>query len=412
MFPPPEPFVVPKRVVSSHATRPTVLGIGIGQLVNWGVLYYAFGVLLLPVEQALDVAEWKVAGAFSLSLLVSAIVAPTLGHAIDRGRGPLLMTAGGFGTAALLAIWAAFPSLLTLYVVWAGLGLCMAAVLYEPAFAMVGRFVEQPSDRLKALAVVTVFGGLSSTVFLPLTAMLVHAIDWRGAVVALALLVAVTTLVVSRAAYTIARRAPPTSKPPAISSGAPSSGSPPGFGSVLFVFGSATLAHAALTTTLVSSLAARGISATSAAFLGGLMGVMQVFGRTLMMHGSLSGSPARLTVISLVLQSAGMALLAVGPSASILGLGISIFAIGSGLTTLVRPYLLQTLFAIERSGYLNGLLARVQQLARAAAPIAAVGIGSKAGYGVLFAIFAVHFGVLALIWQRSSPIPEPERTAS
>ena len=117
-------------------------------------------------------------------------------------------------------------------------------------------------------------------------------------------------------------------------------------------------------------------------------------------------------MISLALQSAGMALLAIGPSAPVLGLGIGIFAIGSGLTTLVRPYLVQTLFAIERSGYLNGLLARVQQLARAAAPIAAVGIGSAVGYGVLFAIFAVHFAVLALMWQRASPVPEPKQTVS
>jgi hypothetical protein len=390
-----------------------VLGIGVGQLVNWGVLYYAFGVLLLPVQQTLEVPQWMVAGAFSLALLVSAAIAPTIGHAIDRGHGPLIMTAGGFATAVLLGIWAAFPSIATLYLVWAGLGLCMASVLYEPAFAMVGRFVEQPTDRLKALAVVTVFGGLASTVFLPLTAMLVRSLEWRGAVAVLAVLVALSTIVVSRAAHTIARRAPIAADSPAGDrlSSIPT-GRPPGFGAVLFVFGSATLAHAALTTTLVSSLAARGISATTAAFLGGLMGLMQVFGRTLLMHGSLSGSPARLTVISLALQSAGMALLAVGPSAPLLGLGIGIFAIGAGLTTLVRPYLVQTLFAIERSGYLNGLLARVQQLARAAAPIAAVGIGSAVGYGVLFALFAVHFGVLALAWQRASPVPEPKRTVS
>lgn len=386
-----------------------MLGIGVGQLVNWGVLYYAFGVLLLPVEQTLGVPQWMVAGAFSVSLLVSAAIAPTIGRAIDRGHGPGIMTAGGFGTAVLLGLWAAFPSLAMLYVAWAALGLCMASVLYEPAFAMVGRFVENPEERLRALAVVTLFGGLSGTVFLPLTAMLVRSLEWRGAVAVLAVLVALSTLVVSQAAYSIARRAqrPPTAAASAASAGA-SGGTPPGFGSVLFVFGSATLAHAALTTTLVSSLAARGITATTAAFLGSIMGLMQVVGRSLMLHGSLSGSPARLTVISLVLQSIGMALLAVGHSALVLGVGLALFAIGSGLTTLVRPYLVQTLFEIERSGYLNGLLARVQQLARSAAPIAAVSLGSAIGYGVLFAIFAVLFGALALAWQRSSPIPEPE----
>ena len=110
-----------------------------------------------------------------------------------------------------------------------------------------------------------------------------------------------------------------------------------------------------------------------------------------------------------------MALIAVGPSAAIAGVGIAIFSIGSGLTTLVRPYLVQTVFSIERSGYLNGLLARAQQLARAGGPVAAVAIGAAIGYGVLFAIFALHFALLALIWRRKERVrhlpPRPAREA-
>jgi hypothetical protein len=388
-------------------SRRLVMGIGVGQLVNWGVLYYAFGVLLLPVQRTLAVPQWVVAGAFSLALLVSAAVAPRVGHAIDRGRGPFIMAMGGFAAAALLGVWAAIPSIATLYLAWAGLGLCMASVLYEPAFAMVGRFIERPPDRLRALAVVTVFGGLASTVFLPLTAILIRALEWRLAVGVLAILVALTTIVVSRTARTMARQSPVTAAGANDADAASPPVRPEGFGSIILVFASATLAHAALTTTLVSALAARGISATTAAFLGSLMGVMQVFGRTLLMHGALSGSPARLTAISLALQAAGMALLAVSSSTVLVGAGIAIFAVGSGVTTLVRPYLVQTVFAIERSGYLNGLLARAQQLARAGGPIAAVAVGSAVGYGVLFALFAVHFGVLALTWRRTAALPAP-----
>ena len=45
------------------------LALGIGQLVNWGVLYYAFGVLMVPLERDLGVGRSVVAGAFSLALL-------------------------------------------------------------------------------------------------------------------------------------------------------------------------------------------------------------------------------------------------------------------------------------------------------------------------------------------------------
>jgi hypothetical protein len=54
-----------------------VIALGIGQCVNWGVLYYAFAVLLLPVEAELGAERWIVTGAFSLALLLSAIAAPS-----------------------------------------------------------------------------------------------------------------------------------------------------------------------------------------------------------------------------------------------------------------------------------------------------------------------------------------------
>src|SRR5688572_19182314 len=116
----------------------SVVVLGIGQCVNWGVLYYAFAVLLLPVEGDLAVPRWVVTGAFSLALLMSAVLAPTIGRWCDRGDGPLVMQAGGFTAACLLCLWAVAPNVATLYVTWTGLGLCMAATLYEPAFAIVG----------------------------------------------------------------------------------------------------------------------------------------------------------------------------------------------------------------------------------------------------------------------------------
>ena len=45
------------------------------------------------------------------------------------------------------------PAVLTLYIVWAGIGVCMAATLYEPAFVIVGRAYDDPTRRLRALAV-------------------------------------------------------------------------------------------------------------------------------------------------------------------------------------------------------------------------------------------------------------------
>ena len=375
-----------------------VVAIGIGQLINWGVLYYAFGVLLLPMEAALDAPQWVVAGAFSLALLVSAACAPGFGRAIDRGRGPLLMVAGGTAAALLLGVLAAAPSLATLYLTWAGLGACMAATLYEPAFAIVGRGFTHVGERLRALALVTIFGGLASTAFLPLTALLVTRGGWRGATAALAAAMIVSTLVVWWSLPPIETSAPAAA---AVASDVHER-APRGFGVVLAAFGSASLAHAALTTTLVPALGERGVPATMAALLGGSMGLMQLPGRALMMHGRLSASPSSLLITSLGLQGGGMLLLGLAGSAPAIGLGVAVFAAGAGLATLVRPYLVQTLFAMSRAGYLNGLLARAMQLARAGGPVAAVAIGSWLGYRWLYGLLAIHFAALAWAWRRAS----------
>jgi uncharacterized membrane protein (UPF0136 family) len=77
----------------------------------------------------------------------------------------LLIQADGIIAGAVLVAWTFMPGVLMLYGAWAGLGLCMAATLYEPAFVIVGRAYDDPARRVRAPAAVTLFGGLASTVF-------------------------------------------------------------------------------------------------------------------------------------------------------------------------------------------------------------------------------------------------------
>src|SRR5262245_51264005 len=179
----------------------SIWAIGCGQLVNWGVLFFAYSVLLVPLQIAFDAPRWLVAGAFSLGLLVSAVAAPAVGRLADRGQGPAVMQAGGLLAAGLLIAWALVPTIWMTYVAWAALGLCMASILYEPVFAIVGRAFADPEGRLRAIATVTGTGGLASTAFLPGTSALVTRFGWRGAVIALAIIIAVTTVIVGRVAF-------------------------------------------------------------------------------------------------------------------------------------------------------------------------------------------------------------------
>jgi hypothetical protein len=68
-----------------------VVALGIGQCLNWGALWYAFAVLVVPLGRELGVETWIVTGAFLLAWLMSAPLAPAVGRWADRDRGPLVV---------------------------------------------------------------------------------------------------------------------------------------------------------------------------------------------------------------------------------------------------------------------------------------------------------------------------------
>ena len=236
---------------------------------------------------------------------MSAVLAPRVGGWCDSGHGHLVMHIGGVAAALLLAVWTLVPGVVALYAVWTGLGLCMAATLYEPAFVIVGRSYDDPRQRLRALAAMTLFGGLASTVFLPATAVLVAAFSWRGAVLILSA-VMFTSAIITRGVVSGA------SHPRLPARGSSAGGAiaveqgtiePSYFPFIASMFALATLASAGFTANLVPVLNEHGLSPANAAFLGGLIGVMQLPGRALLMNGALAGDPSHLLTFSLTLYA-------------------------------------------------------------------------------------------------------------
>src|SRR5437879_8610325 len=77
------------------------------------------------------------AGAFSVALLVSGMAAYPVGRWLDA-RGPrALMTLGSCAGVVLVLALSAVRNLAVYYAIWVGIGLAMAAVLYNPAFMVV-----------------------------------------------------------------------------------------------------------------------------------------------------------------------------------------------------------------------------------------------------------------------------------
>ena len=139
-----------------------------------------------PVERQLGLRRAQSSLAFSLALLVEGLVAYPVGRWIDQGHERVVITVGSVAAAIGLAWHSQISSLAGFYAVWAGLGAAMAATLYAPVFSVVTR--RYPLDFRRAIITLTFLGGLASTVFIPLTASLIHALGWRQALLCLAAL--------------------------------------------------------------------------------------------------------------------------------------------------------------------------------------------------------------------------------
>src|SRR3546814_11010966 len=68
---------------------------------SWGSFFYAFSVLALPMEVELGWSRPATMMAMSLALVVAGLLAPTVGHAIDRGHGRRALTCGSILGAAM-----------------------------------------------------------------------------------------------------------------------------------------------------------------------------------------------------------------------------------------------------------------------------------------------------------------------
>lgn len=354
--------------------------LGVTEAVSWGVLYYAFSVLLTPMEADLGWSRAETTGAFSVALLVSGFAAIPVGRWLDRRGARALMTTGSIVGVLLVLAWARTDSLLLFYLLWVAIGLIMAAVLYEPAFAVVAVWFDR--KRARALTAVTLIAGFSSTVFLPLTALLVQAQGWRTALVSLAVIMALGTI----PAHALLLRRRPEDV------GLHADGDPvgstrvvakrhdvplgdalrdPRFRWLTIAFCLSTAVAFGVHVHLVPILLDRGYSPTLAATLAGLVGAMQVLGRILMTPFTGRVSLRTLAAAVLAIQPASLLVLLLVPGLAGVLLFVGLFGAAKGCMTLVRPAFVADLFGRTNYASIAGVLAFIVTLAQAGAPVGA-----------------------------------------
>ena len=388
-----------------------VAALCVTEVVSWGILYYGFPVLLRPMEADLGWSRVEITGAFSVGMGVAALAALPVGRWIDRHGARALMTTGSCLATVLLLAWSRIESLSALYAVWCLMGAALAATLYEPAFAaVVGWFATRGRD--KALLTVTLAGALASTVFMPLEAWLVARLGWRGALVALAVTLAVITIPLHAFVLRPApRRAPPTPGAERAESRVPgltlrASARTAVFWVLLAAFFVANFATNAVTVHLIPYLSDRGYSPTVAAMMIGWMGAMQLPARLLFAPVASRFGHRTVTGVIFLVQALSLAQLALAGELPTLVPMVVMLGAANGMATLARATIVAEIFGPRHYGSISGAVALGANGARAVAPVgAALLMVALGGYARVFWLMAAALVVagLGVMTSRAGP---------
>ncbi len=366
--------------------------LAVTQTVGFGVLFYAFTVFTLPMEAELGVSRAQTSGAYSLALLLSGLAALPIGRWVDARGARWLMSCGSALGALLVFAWSHVGNLTELYLVQAGIGLVMAAVLYDVAFTVLAKWFRR--YRMRALLVVTLVAALASTIFVPLSTLLVEELGWRAALRVLAAILAVVTvplhaLVLRDRPETLGQLPDGESTlrgplPPERSVSAGAAVRTSGFWWLTVAFTCDRLAIVAIAAHSVPLLLERGHPPGVVAAAVGSIGLLQVGGRLLFAPGAgiVSLKYAAALTFGVRAIALGALLLVPGP----LGLWVfaALFGLANGATTLAKAGLIAEHFGPANYGAISGTMTLVIATAQTTAPLAAGAVRVQTGdYGIV-----------------------------
>jgi predicted MFS family arabinose efflux permease len=388
--------------------RGLVAALAVTTTAGYGVLYYAFGVLLGPMSADLGIPTATAAGALTLAVLTTGAMSVPVGRWLDARGGRGLMTGGALLGATAVLAWSRASTVAELYGVFALIGVASAMVLYEPAFAVVVATV-RPARRAGALLTVTLVGGLASTIFMPLTGQLNAHLGWRHTLQVLAIvygLLAVPLHAVALPRAGAVRRPARHSRRLSVSRALRDRG----FWLVTAAFVLSGGALGTVSVHLVLFLTRAGHPAARAAALAGLLGLLSVTGRVLLTALRRWLPVATVTAAVLVLQGIAIAALpAVGGTVAGATVCIVVIGLGFGLAAIATPAILLERYGPDGYGTVAGTLAAPVLVARATAPAGAAVLAGLAGYRPVMLTIAAMAGGAATCLLISRWLPPAER---
>ena len=380
--------------------RRIVWPLAIAQVIMWAGMYYMFPALLLEWERDLGWSKTELSGAFTLALVMSAVLAPGVGRIIDRGFGRRIFTGSAILGSLFLALLSMVTKLWQFYAVWIVIGMAMSGGLYEACFAILTRVMGTKAKQ--AITLVTLVAGFAGTLAFPGAHALVGIFGWRGTVLSFA---TVIILIATPLIWFGCRFSERQGETPKVIAGHETTETFGIFRSTRFwllavAYTMIALDHGVLLTHLLPLLDDRGIQSEAAVLAASMLGPMQVAGRLAMIAVGPRVSTLGIFIVAYISMAiAALSLLGSGTVPVFIVCFILFQGAGFGVMSIMRPVMTAELFGRNNFGLISGSLAVPYLGAAAAAPTIAAIICLVGGYDlvILLAIGATGFGLVSLL---------------
>ena len=359
--------------------------LSVTQILCWGLLIFP-PVLTMPFIAAAH--GWTLASAmagFSLALVTSGLLSPTVGGLIDRLGGHRVMASGALAGALGFALMPLAEPFLAYLACWLLIGAAMSATLYDPAFATLTRIFGTNARR--QITFVTLAGGFASTVSWPATHLLLEMVGWRGTYWTFA---AVMALVVAPLhGFALPRVVADTPPPAAIVDAAipivplKPQGRP--FILILIAFAVYAFVQSGITSNYLAMLGRSDLTPSAIVTIGMLIGPAQVASRLIDFVFAGRTHPLWIARGAAALVAIALAMLAVsGLSITVAALFAIAFGLANGVMTIARGALPLVMFGAVGYGRVIGRIARPASFVQASAPfVVALAIGHFSDPAVL-----------------------------
>lgn len=374
--------------------------LSLGQVISWGILYYA---LIVASPAIAADTGWPIAVvtlAFSTGLVVSALAGIPVGRWLDESGPRRIMTTGSLIGPVGFAVVAIAPNLAVFTAGFVIAGIAQSAVLYQAAFTVIAR--RYGERRRTPMTILTLAGGLASTVFAPVVAGLLSVTDWRTTFLILAGVLLVTTVPLHW--FTLEHSWQPREHDPHADTHTVASViRTRRFWMLEIAMLALSAALFSVTLALIPLFTEKGLTYELAALALGLLGAGQVIGRLLYVVIPHTAAPWVPLAATSALSAICLALLALvpGPAWLLITIGIATGAV-RGAQTLVQGSAVADRWGTHNYGSINGVFAApitiIGALGPSLGPLLAIASGSYSAVAVI----AVALALVALVTARFS----------